>query len=113
MSDIHILEGTLEIKVGAVEQGAYCVAFHIPIAAPDGDITNPDFVSQIPKITQGETDAIRAGTLLEIVETVVYLSSFSNVYYSNRMKARWAELNTLKNEEYNFKKKFYLMKIAH
>lgn len=113
MSDIHVLEGTLEVKVGVVEQGAYRVAFHIPIAAPDEDITNPDFVSQVPKIAQVETDAIKTGTLLELIETVMYLSSFSNVYYSNRMKTRWAELSTQENEKYNFKKKFYLMKIAH
>jgi len=113
MADIHVLEGTRTDKVGSVEQGSYTVAFHIPITTPDSNLTDPNFVSQVPNISQAETDAVKAGTLLEIVETVSYLSSFAGVYYQQRVKDRWAVLHTLENEKYAFKTKFYLTEIAH
>lgn len=113
MANIHILEGRIKGKVGSVEMGSYSVAYHIPIGTPDSNLTFPDFISAVPDISSAELTALQAGTLLEVIETPNYLSSFTTAYYSQRLKDRWTYLDIAENVKYNFRVKFYLTELAH
>ena len=111
MSDIHILEGRIKEKEGNVTSGSYTVAFHIPLKVPHQNFKSADSISIIPDISSDEVTALQAGTLLEIVESINYLSSFKDEYYMQRLKDRWVILNTEENEKYDFRVKYYCEKV--
>lgn len=113
MADIHLLEGVLKEKIGSVKCGFYTIVYHLPINTPDSNLTFPDFVSSVPNISSTELDALKAGTLLEIIEPTNYLSTFAAPYYSQQLKDRWSYLNTAENFKYNFRVAYYLTELAH
>lgn len=107
MSDIHVLEGTLRDIHKGIEMGSIEVTYHVPLA--EIGKLNPSFVSRVENITTEEADLIKAGNMLEVVESVEYTSTTPTVEYQNRLKNRWNYLKIAENKKNEFRKQYYLV----
>ena len=105
MADIHILEGSGMFDTDKLYQ--YRVIYHIPIDNPKPEVAFPTFESAIPNISVGELDAIKAGTLAEIVKSERYNTATTTAEQSQRLKDKWITLKGKVNLVYPIKYKFY------
>ena len=100
--DIHVLKGSKSNGIGT-----YHVAFHIPITSPKPAITFPNTVSEVDGISQEELDLIKAGTLIETVQSVKCSSGVDANTYKIWLKIAWQELKQELNAKYDYEYAFY------
>lgn len=106
--DIHILEGN-KLKDNIWE---YKVVFHIPITTPNPSVTDSSFKSEVPDITATELADIQAGNIQEVVKTYRYNTNTPYTDFHAMIKSEHTKLETEVNNEYSYKYKFYLTKLA-
>lgn len=103
MADIHILAGN-QLSGGIF---SYRVIYHIPITEPIQDVVFPNATSELTDISTAELDAIKGGTLVEIVKSEKYNSNVSVAEQSQRLKDTWIKIRDNKNLIYPLEYKFF------
>ena len=104
MADIHILDGN---RTGDGQIYSYRVVYHIPIAEPIAGVVFPDFESELPGIDPAELDAIKAGTLYELVKSELYNINVPIATQVQRLKDNWTAYEVKVNTEYPLRYKFF------
>lgn len=111
MSDIHILEGSLNEFQQGIKTGTFQVAYHIPIDNPNSSLTFPNFESIVPNIESNELTNLRNGLGLEISKIINYNDITSNSQYVTYLKNNWSSIRKEENIKYDFRTKFYLTEL--
>jgi len=103
MADIHIGK-ICQTKPG---KGRAQLFYHIPIDAPVGGVVPTPQSAIAASLQQAETDALAAGTLIEVSRTIVVLAGQTQAEIAAAVKADWQNARTEYNDRYNFVYKFY------
>jgi len=103
MADIHIG------KIHQTEsgKGRASLIYHIPIDTPRAGIVPTPESSIAGQLEQTESDALAAGTLVEITKDIVVTNTQTQAEIATAIKADWQNVKTDYNSCYNFEHKFY------
>jgi hypothetical protein len=103
MADIHIG------KINSIEsgKGKAELFYHIPIDTPVGGIVPTPESAIAAQLQQAETDALAAGSLIEVKRNIVVLAGQTQAEIADAVRADWQNARAEYNDEYNFIYKFY------
>jgi hypothetical protein len=103
MGDIHIG------KINSTEsgKGKAELFYHIPIDTPVGGIVPTPESAIAAQLQQAETDALAAGSLIEVKRNIVVLAGQTQAEIADAVRADWQNARAEYNDEYNFIYKFY------
>lgn len=100
MGDIHVLDGDFRGNAS----GVFKVAYHVPNAEtnfPGG------VVSVVPGISQAESDAILAGTIVEVIKYIPVNNSKTVTVLKDIIRQRWASVAAETQSRISTEYRFY------
>lgn len=103
MADIHI-QRIIPTETG---KGRAQLVYHIPIAAPVAGVVPTPTSSVESQLQQSEKAALAAGTVVEVVKTIVVLDSQLQSEIVAATRVSWNDVAVDYNRNYDFAYKFY------
>lgn len=103
MADIHI--GKIQRTQSG--KGKAQLFYHIPIDTPVSGIVPTPESTIATQLDQAELDALAAGSLIEVLRTIIVLSNQTQEEIAEAVRTDWQHTRTSFNDKYNFSYKFY------
>ncbi|OHB77104.1 MAG: hypothetical protein A2Z25_11875 [Planctomycetes bacterium RBG_16_55_9] len=103
MADIHIGKITRTPS----GKGKAQLFYHIPVDAPVSGIAPTPGSAIAAQLLQAELDALAAGSLVEVSQTIVVFANQNQSEIADAVRADWQNVRTAFNDKYNFAYKFY------
>lgn len=103
MADIHIGK----ITRTASGKGKAQLFYHIPINVPVSGVAPTPASAIVTQLQQSEIDALAAGSLVEVLRSIVVLAGQTQADIADAVRADWQNTKVDCNDKYNFAHKFY------